>query len=365
MKNELEMGVTITTDIQTMSLTSNQGTLPVMRAHYVDILCQLAEEKGVRRADLLSAADIRNSQLSHPDNLITGDQFAELCRAALKRTGDPELGLEFGLRLKITTHGALSQASISCDTLEQAIRVLAKYLPIRFPYLIMDLSLEGDEAVIQMDVLHDMHDLYRFNIEVFLGALMDVSALLLGAGILKGGRCLVNFPRPAGVDRYTVLFGEMICFDAGVNQLRFNKQFLALPMLLANPVARRVAEAQCEEEARKLQASTSITSQVVRMLESVRDGRVPGLEEVAAQLHVSSRTLRRQLAAEGTRFQQLQDTVRHHRALDLLRRSLQMSIDEIAEHLGYSDPSNFSRAFRKWEGISPSAWRSLQLDHPV
>jgi len=46
----------------------------------------------------------------------------------------------------------------------------------------------------------------------------------------------------------------------------------------------------------------------------------------------------------------------------MLRRSTQMSIDEIAEHLGYSDPSNFGRAFRKWEGISPSAWRGLHVD---
>ena len=63
-----------------------------------------------------------------------------------------------------------------------------------------------------------------------------------------------------------------------------------------------------------------------------------------------------QLAAEGVRFQQLQDSLRHRRALELLRRN-ELTIDEIADALGYSDPSNFGRAFRKWEGLSPSAWR--------
>ncbi|WP_303290298.1 AraC family transcriptional regulator [Marinobacter sp. SS5-14b] len=348
-----------------MNPTSNRGTLQVMRAHYADILCQLAADKGVRPGDLLAAAGIRSSLLSHPENLITVDQFSALCREALERCGDNGLGLEFGLRLKFTTHGAMSQAAISCDTLEQSLQVLMKYLHIRFSYVTLNLSTEGDEAVITLDVLHDNHDLYRFNIEVFLASLVDVSTLLFGSRLLEGGRCLVDYPRPEGAALYPRLFGDAVRFSAGVNQLRFKKHFLDLPMLLANPVARRVAEAQCEEEMRQLQASTSVTEQVARLLESVRDGRLLGLEDVAAQLHVSARTLRRQLAAEGARFQSLQEGVRHRRALDLLRRNGQMSIDEIAEQLGYSDPSNFGRAFRKWEGISPSAWRSLHSEGPA
>jgi AraC-like DNA-binding protein len=83
---------------------------------------------------------------------------------------------------------------------------------------------------------------------------------------------------------------------------------------------------------------------------------LPALEDVAEHLQISTRTLRRQLAAEGVRFQQLQDSLRHRRALELLRRN-ELTIDEIADALGYSDPSNFGRAFRKWEGLSPSAWR--------
>ena len=139
--------------------------------------------------------------------------------------------------------------------------------------------------------------------------------------------------------------------------MRFRKSFLGLPMSLSNPVARRVAEAQCEEEMRQMEASASVSDRVLRLLESARDGRLPGLEDVAQQMGVSPRTLRRQLSAEGGGFHGLQESVRHQRARELLLRHSAMSIDEIAEHLGYSDPSNFGRAFRKWEGVSPSAWR--------
>lgn len=342
-----------------MNAPLSGGTLPVIRAHYAEILCQLAEERGVAQQELVSAAGIRQPQLSHPDNFITLDQFTELCRQAFVRCKDDSLGLEFGRRLKFTAHGALSQAAISCDTLEQALRVLIKYFRIRFAYMALSFFIEGDEAVIQLDIKHDTRDLHRFNIEVVLASLMEVNNLLFGQRLLEGGRCLVDYEQPANVGPYQPLFGNAVSFCTGVNQLRFQKQFLNLPLSLSNPVARRVAEAQCEEEMRQMEASTSVTERVVRMLESIRDGRLLSLEDVAGQLHVSARTLRRQLAAEGARFQLLQETVRHQRALDCLRRHSPLSIDDIAEHLGYSDPSNFGRAFRKWEGISPSAWRRL------
>ena len=340
-----------------MNATLSSGSLPVMRVHYAEILCQLAEERGVRRSELVSVAGIRNSQLSHPDNFITLDQFTALCQQALTRCGDECLGLEYGKRLKFTAHGALSQAAISCDTLEQALAVLIKYFRIRFAYMSLAFFVEDEDAVIQLEIHHDTEKLHRFNIEVVMATLMDVNYLLFGTQLLDGGRCLVDYPRPEDVERYQYLFGGKVSFSAGVNQLRFRKSFLGLPMSLSNPVARRVAEAQCEEEMRQMEASASVSDRVLRLLESARDGRLPGLEDVAQQMGVSPRTLRRQLSAEGGGFHGLQESVRHQRARELLLRHSAMSIDEIAEHLGYSDPSNFGRAFRKWEGVSPSAWR--------
>lgn len=334
------------------------GNLPVIRAHYADILCQLAEDRGLHRSRLLSASGIRPSMLGHPDNYITVDQFSALCRESLVQSGDPALGLEYGKRLKFTTHGSLAQAAISCDTLEQALTVLIKYFQIRFVYMKLSFFLEGREAVIQLDLSHSIEDLYRFNVDVVMASLMDVNLLLFGQRLLNGGRCLLDFPEPEDATAYRELFGTRITFAGGVNQLRFRRIFLDSPMSLSNPVTRRIAEAQCEEEMRFIEGATSVSDRVIRLLETGRSQRLPTLEEVAEHLQMSTRTLRRQLAAEGVRFQQLQDALRHRRALDLLRRN-ELTIDEIANALGYSDPSNFGRAFRKWEGVAPSAWRRL------
>lgn len=332
------------------------GNLPVIRAHYADILCQLAEDRGVKRSRLLPAAGLRASMLGHPDNFITVEQFSGLCREVMAQTGDRTIGLEYGKRLKFTTHGSLAQAAISCDTLEQALLVLIKYFQTRFVYMRLSFFVEGEEAVIQLDLVHNVEDLYRFNVDVVMASLMDVNLLLFGSRLMDGGRCLLDFPEPRDPLAYQQLFGSRLSFGAGFNQLRFRRAFLDSPMSLSNPVTRRMAEAQCEEEMRFIKGATAVADRVMRLLEAGWRQRLPALEDVAEHLDVSPRTLRRQLAAEGVRFQQLQETLRRRRALDLLRRG-DLSIDEVAYALGYSDPSNFGRAFRKWEGLAPSAWR--------
>lgn len=330
--------------------------MPVIRAHYADILCQLAEEKGASRPALLAAANLRASMLGHPDNLITLEQFIALNRAALEQSDDPALGLAYGRRLKFTTHGALSQAAVSSDTVEQALKVLIKYFRIRFGYMELTFFTEGEDAVVQLDIQHDLEDLYVFTVEVVMASIMDVNLLLFGDRLLEGGRCRLAYPAPGHRAAYRELFGDRVAFGQSANQLRFRRQFLGLPIALSNPVTRRVAEAQCEEEMRSMAAAVSTAGRVTRLLGSVQRGPMPGLDAVAEQMHVSPRTLRRQLSQENTHFQVILDGVRHRRALDLLGRS-RLTIDEIAWRLGYSDPSNFGRAFRKWEGVSPSVWR--------
>ncbi|MDI9246520.1 AraC family transcriptional regulator [Marinobacter sp. CHS3-4] len=339
-----------------LKIPSQQGKMPAIRAHYADILCQLAEERQVSRSALLNAAGIRASLLNHPENFITVDQFSALCREAIRCSGDPCLGIEYGKRLKFTTHGALSQAAISCDTIGQALDVLIKYFRIRFVYMKLECFTEGSDAVLQLDVLHDVNDLYRFNVEVVMASLMDVNLLLFGPQLLDGGSCRVSYQEPDDASAYHSLFGHRLTFDAGANQLRFRREFLDLPISLSNPVARRVAEAQCEEEMKRLEAAESAAGRVERVLETVRDGRLPTIEAVAEELRVSPRTLRRQLHQEGARFQDILEGIRHQRALELLKTN-NLSVDAISDRLGYSDPSNFGRAFRKWEGVSPSVWR--------
>jgi AraC-like DNA-binding protein len=113
---------------------------------------------------------------------------------------------------------------------------------------------------------------------------------------------------------------------------------------------------RCEEEL-AAGAGAVPAELAVRQALLARPGSLPGLAEVAAAQHVSPRTLIRRLKRAGTSFQAIRDDVRQTVARDFLLNS-DLAISRIASRLGYQDPSNFGRAFRRWHGVSPRAFRA-------
>jgi len=342
----------------------------ILLAHYGEILYELAIEKGADPEQLLVNTGIRESVLRNPEANLNYEQFVELVNNSIRLTNEPALGLYYGTKLKFTTHGAMGQASVSSENLSGAIAAIIKYYRTRFAFIEMSFFIDGDEAVIQLDESLGLGTLKSFLIEALFVSIMDVSKFLFGPTLVKTGRCFVSYPAPVYVNRYYSFFVEpesgnsdfssqkmidMIKFNAPSNQLRFDKQFLMLPMVLANTVARRLAEQECEEQLKAVKETGSIVSKVTQLLQSDPET-IPSMESVADSLHVTSRTLRRQLQAFGTSFQDLLADIRKKRALDLLQNT-DKPVDEIAYELGYSDPSNFGRAFRKWTGTSPSGVR--------
>ncbi len=338
-----------------MKALGYQAKDAVLAAPYAEILLELAIEKGVEGSELLEKAGIREAVLRNPDALLSYEQMVGLVRHAIALSGDPALGLAYGTRLTFTTHGAMAQAAMSAETVGQALAAMQKYYRIRMALVEWKFFIEGDDAVLQLDDKIGLADLMPFMVESLFVALMMVNLLFFGTRLMQGGRCLLNYSRPAYADAYEEYFNAQMEFDAGVNQLRFNKAFLDLPMALANPVAKRLAEKECEEQLRAVDEQETLVVKVKRMLQA-EQGVIPSMEEVADMLHITSRTLRRQLQAFDTSFQDILSDVRKSRALEMLRGT-EKSVDDIAHELGYSDPSNFGRAFRKWTGKSPSDFR--------
>jgi len=342
----------------------------ILLAHYGEILYELAIEKGADPELLLVNTGIRESVLRNPEANLNYEQFIELVNNAIKLTNEPALGLYYGTRLKFTTHGAMGQASISSDNVSEAIAAIIKYYRTRFAFIEMSFFIDGDEAVIQIDDNLALGSLKSFLVEALFISIMDVSKFLFGPTLVQTGRCLVSYPAPSYVNQYFSFFvgpesngdevpiqrlTDMITFNTPFNQIRFDKQHLMLPMVLANTVARRLAEQECEEQLKAVDDTDSIVSKVTHLLQNDSET-IASMECVADSLHMTTRTLRRQLQAFGTSFQDLLAETRKKRALDLLQNT-DKPVDEIAYELGYSDPSNFGRAFRKWTGTSPSGVR--------
>jgi AraC-like DNA-binding protein len=163
--------------------------------------------------------------------------------------------------------------------------------------------------------------------------------------------------RPATFERFVNLLGTEIRFNQPTNQLVFSAADLDRPIVLADPVARKLAQEQCERELDALGRQHQATLlERVRSFMAKNEGGFRSLEEVASLTGMSARTLKRRLADLGTAFSTLLEDEQRERALVLLR-SDELSIDEIASRVGYSEVANFTRAFRRWTGTTPAAYR--------
>ena len=109
----------------------------------------------------------------------------------------------------------------------------------------------------------------------------------------------------------------------------------------------------------KVKSNSSITSRIRRLLKAYIGSKMPTLDETAAQIAISPQSLRRKLAAEGNSYQVIKDELRRDVAIDLM--AAQVSLNEVSQWVGFSESSTFYRAFKKWTGVPPGAYRQAWL----
>ena len=169
------------------------------------------------------------------------------------------------------------------------------------------------------------------------------------------GELRFSYPEPAYFARMREVMPVPVYFDCAYNQMRFPVERMRYPLQFADPRLARMASDQCEQEMASIKLPPPLLGQVRRIILG-GGGRFPGVEEVAGELHMSSRTLKRKLQQLGTSYQEVLDGLRKGLAVEYLTQS-EKTVDEIAMTLGYSDASNFARAFRRWTTRSPSDYR--------
>jgi AraC-like DNA-binding protein len=192
--------------------------------------------------------------------------------------------------------------------------------------------------------------------------LMELAALSL-QGLMERplGRAITDaklafaYAAPLYSEMVRQSFHSDVAFSANQHSLRFPAAWLDEPCALYDEGMHRYLVNRCEEEL-LVSAGTLPAEIAVRQALLARPGAVPGLAEIAAAQHVSPRTLIRRLKRGNTSYQRILDDVRKTVSRDFLLNST-MSISRISWRLGYQDPSNFSRAFRNWYGMSPQQYR--------
>jgi len=327
---------------------------------YVQLLLEILGERGIPAATLLKGVQLDPALLEQPQARLTRLQWGTLVLHAMELTGNQGLGIELGLRMRLTAHGVLGYAYMSSASLRQAQELIQRYSRVRQPAFDFRYVEEGGYGRLEMHekIQIPIPALRSFSLELSLiGNLHGVAALLDRELLdLKNAEIWFDTPQPPYYEQWrerlpTVRYGQPC------NAVALPLSYLELRPLLADPQAMREAVALCERELALLpDRDADVLLRVRAELVPAPQGGYPTLDQVARRLFLSDRSLKRRLQEQGSSFMQLLDEARLRDASRLLEHST-LDIQAIAERLGYVDRPNFSRAFQRWTGESPGAWR--------
>lgn len=322
--------------------------------HYPRTLINLMRTNGASDDELLLGTDISQALYQDLDSTISYSQYARLIVNALGCYQDPGLGLVFGQALNITQHGMLGIAVMTSKTLEEALLLLQENYKLLSPVLALELRRSGSDAIVQANSAWHLGPLHALAVECLFGGLYNNCKFVLG---LNRFPCSFRFAysEPDYSERYPAYIENPMAFDCVADQIVFDASLLSQPLAYQNEVTQQIALAQCHQQLATLQERESLILKL-RRLPILADDRVLSLDQAASELHLSGRSLRRHLKTLGVSYQQLLDRIRSERAIELLKQQ-DLSVVDIATKLHFGDAANFRKAFKRWLGTTPQAYR--------
>ncbi len=332
-------------------------------AGYVTLTLTVGESYGIPRSELLAAAALDANDVRDPSALVSSLALDDLLRFIVARTGDAGLGMRLAKALDLRTLGFWGYAILSSQTLRQRFELHQRYRSLRGPAE-YGLRIEGDAAIVDIGQQGVQKELLPILMDWTIGSWFVHHRKRPQSRGLET-QVWLGYPERPHHKELIELLGGRVTFDAPSNRLRFAAVHLDTPLPGADPHLARLAVEQLE--AQLTQVSTvqhhEILDDVRRRLVA-RLGGDASLDRIARDLRVSARTLRRQLDALGASFQGLLEDVRRVRAIEYLVETNE-PVEQVAARLGYGDPSNFRRAFRRWTGKAPTTYRAERRSSPL
>ncbi|MCA6218397.1 AraC family transcriptional regulator [Ideonella sp. B7] len=332
----------------------------------VALMLAYGREQGLAPATLLAGSRLTEAQLVDPNTLLSAAQELAVVSQLLRALGHPPgLGLAVGARYHFSHYGLWGYGLITCATAGDALALALRFLPLSHAFTTIAYREEGPLGVLSFGAPDVAPGLQRFLVERDLAGAAVLLQEVAGADVPLAWLRL-QAPRPAtrgrpapALDRPVA--GAVPQWGAPDTSLAFDRRLLTRPLPQANALTLAQCEQLCAQLLEQRRARLGTAQQVRQQL--AHRGAAPAhrtLGALARQLHLSERTLKRRLQAEGTSLRALQAQARQAQALALLADA-RLSLGEVADRLGFADLSSFSQAFKRWQGVSPRAYR-LQRD---
>lgn len=326
-----------------------------------------AGEYGVPLETMLRGSGLSERVLADPDVQIDAHTELAVIRNLVRALGErrPALGVEVGRRYQITTFGIFGYACIASPTLGEAIAFALRFLELNSTFCIPVTRWEPDEFVAEVHDQQVPSDVRRFLVERDTLAMHQVLSDLLGRPLTLL-RTEFDYPEPEYADQVAEIVGMRPRFGRPGNLFALDPAMLEQPLPQANEHTWAMCLAQCRDLVHRRRARTGIAAQVRERLvpRGGADGYAAplGIDAVARDLNMSTRTLRRHLDLAGTGYRALLDEVRRALAEEMLTAT-PLSVSDVAIRLGYAEASTFIYAFKRWTGTTPASYRRERSGH--
>jgi len=335
-------------------IVTSPGTLPAMDVYYAQ---QVALEHGEDLTPYATAAGVPLAVLSGGATEVCAKAAKSMFESAVQDIEIPAYGFKVGHRCSMTDLGILGYACLSCSTARESLETY-----LRFQHLLGSeggakegVILEGETGTITSPVeRYASSRMQQYYAERLLGEWCSVIESNLQEKV-SINRVRLACPQPSYSDELEKYVGCPIEYDWFQNEYTLPTSVLDAPLKFSDAEVAALSRQQCETALKSLKSKGGMAESVCRYLvEHPAKEMTP--ESVAKGLNISYRSLRRRLNEEGTSFRELHSQVRMQLAADYLMQS-SLSVEQVAEEVGYADRSSFQATFKKWSGLTPTQYR--------
>ncbi len=335
-------------------------TEQTMAAGFAASFADYASGKGANREVLLSESRLTEDDLSDQDNRIPIAAYQTMIGAAIRQTGDTALLLRHTLDSRLETMSVVGQIVHTSASLRHSFEQLNRYL-----HLMGDVELP--QGVDRYELQSTADGLWIVDHLVLPPEMSFWSEVSFARFISEFRRSFpgatfeiameVTYPPPPHADQYTELFRVPVTFNAKRNALAIDPVWDSPETQFepGNAYAFGIFTRHADEMLAKLQADTTIRAQIeAQILPKLHEGTI-SMDKVARDLAMSRQTLYRRLKDEEITFAEIHDDLRRRMAMEYLSGQ-KVTVNETAYLLGFSEASSFVRAFKRWTGLSPTAY---------
>jgi AraC-like DNA-binding protein len=325
----------------------------------VSILFVQAALSGAKKAGfdcnkILSDAKIEANLLKEPQARISPDQYTRLIQTLWLTMKDEFMGLANN-KCPLGSFSMMCLSIIHCETLYQAIKRGARFGKLSLGELDLNLEVNDESAILSIHFKEPLVDPTHFLSECLLVILHRLFCWMIGKQIIID-KALFNYSQPSHAREYHGLFCRQLSFNQKLTGLQFNRRYLDMAVLQDERSLKEYLKMAPANIITKPKYDDSYTAKIRTLINQGENSDFPTFETIAAQLHTTPSTLRRNLKKENSSYQEIKDAIRRDISIYFLTET-NLPLQKIAEKLGYTEASTFQHTFKKWTGIAPGAYR--------